>query len=63
MQNQHLDYFIDPSFQAIIRFFVLSFEDNVHQTRYNRYFFPTVEIKNYNFMIDGKKFFDHAVKK
>ena len=27
-----------------------------------RYYLPKVEIKNYNVMIDGKKFFDQPVK-
>ena len=31
-QNQYLDYLIDPFFQGVNRLFVLSFEDNAHQT-------------------------------
>ena len=31
-QNQYLDYLIDPFFQGMNRLFVLSFEDNAHQT-------------------------------
>ena len=31
-QNPYLDYLIDPSFQGVNRLFVLSFEDNAHQT-------------------------------
>ena len=29
---------------------------------YPRYFLPTVEIKDYNVMIDGQNFFDQPVK-
>ena len=29
-QNKYLDYLIDPSFQGVNRFFVLSFENNAH---------------------------------
>ena len=44
------------------RLFVLSFEDNAHQTRYTWYFLPTVEIKDFNILIDGKNFLDHPIK-
>ena len=61
-QNQYLNYLIDPSFQGVNRPFVQSFEDNAHQRSYNQYFLPTVEIKDHNFMIDGKNIFDQPVK-
>ena len=50
------------NFQGVNRLFVLSFENDVHRKSYKRYFFPTVEIKDYNVMIDEKKFFDQPVK-
>ena len=61
-QKQCLDYLIDPSFQGVNKRFVLLFENNAHQTSYNRYFLLTVEIKEYNVIIDGKNFFDQPVK-
>ena len=42
-QNQCLDYLIDPSFQGVNRFFLLSFEDEAQQISYKWYFLPTVE--------------------
>ena len=39
----------------------LSFEDEAQQTSYKRYLL-TVEIKNYNVMIDGLNFFDQPVR-
>ena len=59
--NQFLDYLTDPSFQRINRIFVLSIEDNAHLTSYKRYLVPTVEIKDYNIMINGQNFFDQIV--
>ena len=56
--NHYLDYLIDRIFQGSKRPFVLSFENNAHQASYKRYFLPTAEIKDYNFMINGKRFFD-----
>ena len=61
-RNRYLDYLIDPSFQGVNRLFVLSFEDNTHQTSYKRYFLPTVEIKDYHVMINEQNFFDQPVK-
>ena len=53
-QNQYLDYLIDPSFQGVNRLFVLPFEVDVVWTGHLRYFLPTVELKDYNIMIDGR---------
>ena len=60
-QNLYLDYFIDPGFQGVNRLFALSFEDNVVRNGHRRYFLPTLEIKDYNVMTDGKNSFDHPV--
>ena len=51
--NEFLDYLINPSFQGVNRFFVLSFENNAHRTRHTGYFLAKVEIKDYKGMIDG----------
>ena len=45
-QNQYLNYLIDPGFQGTDRLFVLSFENNAHQTSYMHYFLPTATIKD-----------------
>ena len=52
VQNRYLDFFIDPSFQGINRLFVLSFKDQNGRESYKQYYLPTVEIKDYNVMID-----------
>ena len=51
-----------PSFRGVNRLFVLSFEDNAHQTRNTWYFLPKLEIKDYNVMINGQNLFDQPVK-
>ena len=58
-KSQYLDYLIDPSFQGAIGF--LLYHD-AHRTGYKRYILQTVEIKDYNVVIDGKNFFDLPVK-
>ena len=49
---------IDPSFQVVNRFFVLSYESIDHRTNYKWCILPTVEIKDCNVMIHRKNFFD-----
>ena len=53
---------IDPSFQAVNRLFVLSFENENDRTVHTKYYLPTVEIKDYNVTINGIIFFDQPVK-
>ena len=61
-QNQNINYLVEPSFEGVIRLFVLAFEDDAKRTSNKRYFVPNVKIKEYNIMIDGKKFFDPPIK-
>ena len=53
---------LNPIFQVVNRLFVLSFENDAHQRRCKPYFLPTVEIKDYNVMVDGKIVFDQPLK-
>ena len=61
-RNRDLDFLIDPSFQGVNRIFVLSLEDRRVRENYEQYFLPTVEIKDYNVVINGINFFDRTVK-
>ena len=60
-QNRYLNYLINPSFQGLNRFFVLPFENENGRTSHSTYDLPTVEIKDYNVMIDGRNFFDQPI--
>ena len=53
-QNQYLDCLINPSFQGVNKFFVLSFKNKAQRTIQTRYFFPTVEMKDSSVMTDSK---------
>ena len=57
-QNRYLDYLIESSFQGVNRLFVLEFEDDNCRESLKQYYLPTIEIKDYNVMIDGINFFD-----
>ena len=61
-QNRYLDYLIDPSFQGVNRLFVLSFKDADGRESHKQYYFPMVEIKDCNVMVDGRNLFDQPIK-
>ena len=61
-QNANLNHLIEPSFQGVKRLFVLAFENDAQRTSNRIYYFPNVEIKDYNVMIDGKNVFDQPAK-
>ena len=62
MPNPYLHFLIEPSFQGVNRLFVLLFENKDDRTLPTKYYFLTVEILDYNVMIDGRNFFDQPVK-
>ena len=61
-KNNNLNYLIDPTFSNVNRLFELSFENEDDRTSYYKYYVPSVEIKDYNVLIDGNAFFELPVK-
>ena len=61
-QNPNLNHLVEPSFQEVNRLFVLVFENDDDRTSDDEYYLPTVEIKDYNIMINGGNFFDQPIK-
>ena len=61
-QNPNLNHLVEPSFQGVNRLFVLAFENDDDRTSNDQYYLPTVEIKDYNIVINGENFFDHPIK-
>ena len=55
-QNPNLNHLVEPSFQGVNRLFVLAFENDDGRTSDDQYYLPTVEIKDYNIMINGETF-------
>ena len=41
---------------------MLSFENEEDRTSFSKHYAPTVEIKDFNVLIDGKRFFDVPIK-
>ena len=61
-KNNNLNYLIDLTLSKVNRLFVLSFTNEDDITSFSKYYTPTVEIKDYNVMIDEKRFFEMPVK-
>ena len=60
-QNSSLDDLVELSFQGVNRIFVFALDYDVQRTS-NKLYLSNVETKDYNVMIEGKKFFDQPVK-
>ena len=64
-QNNNLDYLTDPTLTNVNRLFVFSFSRNNNtdnRASFSSYYVPNVEIKDFNVLINGKSFFDLALK-
>ena len=63
-KNNNLDYLIDPPFRSINKLFVLSFKNGNNDSTRNSFdeYVSLVEIKDFNALIDNKRFFDQPVK-
>ena len=67
--NNKLNYLTDPTFTNVNRLFVLSFErieeDNIkkdYRDSFSHYYVPNIQIKYFNVLTDGKRFFDLPIK-
>ena len=70
LQNNHLNYLVNPTFTNFNRLFVLPFqriagENNTikyYRDSFSHYYVPNVRIKDCNVLNHGKSFFDFPVK-
>ena len=61
--NNNLNYLIDPTVTIVNRPFVLSFENEDDDRKsFSKCYVPSVEIKDFNVLIDGKQFLEIPVK-
>ena len=61
-KTNHLNHLIGPTFTKVYRLFILSFENEEGRTYFSKHYVPKVEIKDFNVLIDEKRFFDVTVK-
>ena len=50
-QDRYFNHLVDPSFQGLNRFFVLSFENENDRTSHSTYYLLKLETKDYNVMM------------
>ena len=61
-KTNYINYLIDPAFTKVNRLFFLSFKNKEDRTSFSKFYVPKVEIKDFNVLVDGKRFFDVPVK-
>ena len=59
--TNNLNFLIDPTFNNVNGLFVLAFP-NEEDTSFSKYYTPTVEIKDYNVIVDGEPFYEIPIK-
>ena len=59
--TKNLHFLIDPTFNNVNRLFVLAFP-NEEDRSFSKDYTPTVEIKDYNVIIDGEPFYEIPIK-
>ena len=60
--TNNLNHSIDPTFTNVNRSFVLAFENEEDRSSFSKYCTPTIEIKDYNVLIDQKPLFEIPIK-
>ena len=60
--TNNLNFLIDPTFNNVNRLFVLAFPNEEDRRSFSKYYTPTVEIKDYNVIIDGEPFYEIQIK-
>ena len=60
--NNNLNFLEDTTFLKVHRLFILSFQNEEDRSSFSKYYTPTIEIKDYNVLIDGKSFFEIPIK-
>ena len=54
---------MDPTFNKGNRLYVFAFENEHDKTSFSKYYIPKVEIKDFNVLIDRKRFSNVLIKK
>ena len=60
--TNNLNLLIDPTFNNVNRLFVLAFQNEEDRRSFSKYYTPTIEIKDYNVIIDGEPFYEIPIK-
>ena len=58
----NINYLTDQTFNRVNRLFVPLFENEGDRKYFSNCYAPSVEIEDFNVLIDGKSFFDVSIK-
>ena len=61
-KNNNLSCLFNPTFTEVNRLFVFSFENEDGRTSFSKYYVASVEIKDFNVLIDETSFLDNPIK-
>ena len=61
-ETNNLNFLIDPVFNNVNRLFVLALLNEEDRRSFSKYYTPTMEIKDYNVIIDGEPFYEIPIK-
>ena len=56
--TNNLNYLIDPTFNNVNRLFVLAFENEEDRSTFEKYYMPTIKIKDYDVLTDQQPFYE-----
>ena len=60
--TNNLNFLTDPTFNNVNRLFVLAFPNDEDRRSFSKYYTQTVEIKDYNVIIDEEPFYEISTK-
>ena len=60
--NNNLSFLIAPAFTKVNRLLVLSYKNDEDRTSFSKYYVPSVEVKDFNVLVDVKPFFEVPIK-
>ena len=60
--TDNINFFIDPTFNNVNRLFVLAFPNEGDNNSFFKYCTPTVEIKDYNVILNAEPFYEIPIK-
>ena len=61
-ETNNLNFLTDATFTNVTSLFVLAFPNEEDRRYFSKYYTPTVEIKDYNVIIDGEPFYEIPIK-
>ena len=62
VDTEHKSLIIDPTFNKVNILFVLAFPNEEEKSSFSKYYTPSIEVKDYNVLIDLQPFYNILIK-